>query len=52
MIAFSKTTDDAIVQAWREAFEALLADGTIMRIRRDWNRKLDDAPFPEIENRP
>ncbi|MDJ0667991.1 MAG: ABC transporter substrate-binding protein [Desulfobacterales bacterium] len=48
MIAFSKSTDDAIVQAWREAFEALQADGTIMSIRRDWNRKLEDAPFPEI----
>jgi polar amino acid transport system substrate-binding protein len=51
MIAFSKSTDDALVQTWRETFKALQEDGTLANIRREWNRKLEDAPFPEIESR-
>ena len=52
MIAISKSTDDAIVQAWQKAYAAMEADGTLTRIRREWNMKLDDAPFPEIQTRP
>ena len=37
MIAFSKKTSDSIVQTWRSAFEEILADGTMMRIRSKWN---------------
>ena len=47
-IAFSKQTADSIVEAWKSAFEAMLADGTIMQIRKKWNMKLEDDPFPEI----
>lgn len=47
-IAFSKQTSDSIVKAWRKAFEAMHADGTIMQIRKKWNMKLEDDPFPEI----
>ena len=32
-IAFSKTTSDAIVKKWRNAFNEMLSDGTIDRIR-------------------
>ncbi|OEU46960.1 MAG: hypothetical protein BA862_03310 [Desulfobulbaceae bacterium S3730MH12] len=32
-IAFSKTTSDAIVNKWRNAFKEMLSDGTIDRIR-------------------
>jgi len=28
----------------------MLADGTIMQIRRRWNDKLPDDPFPEIND--
>jgi polar amino acid transport system substrate-binding protein len=49
MIAFSKKTSDLIVQRWRNSFNEMLADGTIMQIRREWNLKLEDDPFPEIE---
>jgi tripartite-type tricarboxylate transporter receptor subunit TctC len=49
MIAFSKKTSDSIVQNWRNAFNEMLADGTIMQIRKKWNLKLEDDPFPEIE---
>lgn len=52
MIAFSKLTDDTIVEAWHKAYAAMEADGTLMRIRREWNIKLDDAPFPEIQTGP
>lgn len=52
MIAFSKKTSDAIVQKWRDAFYEMLADGTIMHIRKKWNDKLEDDPFPEIEDNP
>lgn len=52
MIAFSKPTADAIVHAWQEAYANMQADGTLARIRKDWNLKLDDHPFPEIEITP
>ena len=50
MIAFSKKTSDSIVQNWSNAFNEMLADGTIMQIRKKWNLKLEDDPFPEIED--
>ena len=50
MIAFSKNTSDSIVQKWRDAFNEMLADGTILKIRKKWNMKLEDDPFPEINN--
>ena len=51
-IAFSKKTSDSIVERWRSAFNEMLADGTIMQIRRKWNMKLEDDPFPENEEKP
>ena len=51
-IAFSKKTSDSIVQKWKNAFDEMLADGTIMQIRKKWNMKLEDDPFPEIEEKP
>jgi tripartite-type tricarboxylate transporter receptor subunit TctC len=51
MIAFSKKTSDSIVQKWRNAFNKMIADGTIMQIRKKWNIKLQDDPFPEIEDK-
>jgi polar amino acid transport system substrate-binding protein len=50
MIAFSKKTSDSIVQNWRNAFNEMSADGTIMQIRKKWNLKLEDDPFPEIKD--
>ena len=50
MIAFSKKTSDSIVQKWRDAFNGMLADGAIMQIRKKWNMKLEDDPFPEIKD--
>jgi len=50
-IAFSKKTSDSIVQKWKNAFDEMLADGTIMLIRKKWNMKLEDDPFPEIEEK-
>ena len=50
MIAFSKKTSDSIVQKWRDAFNEMLADGAIMQIRKKWNMKLEDDPFPEIKD--
>ena len=47
-IAFSKKTSDSIVQKWRNAFNEMLADGTLIQIRKKWNDKLPDDPFPEI----
>ena len=35
-IAFSKKTPDSVVQKWRNAFNEMLADGTIMHIRDKW----------------
>lgn len=52
MIAFSKTTDDAVVRAWHKAFDDMQADGSFLRIRRDWNARLEDSPFPELETNP
>ena len=51
MIAFSKKTSDSIVQNWSNAFNEMLADGTIMQIRKKWNNILEDDPFPEIEDK-
>ncbi len=51
-IAFSKKTSDSIVQKWRNAFKEMGADGTILQIRKKWNDKLEDDPFPEIEDKP
>jgi polar amino acid transport system substrate-binding protein len=48
MIAFSKKTPDSIVQKWRDAFKVMSSDGTILQIRKKWNRKLEDDPFPEL----
>jgi polar amino acid transport system substrate-binding protein len=50
MIAFSKKTSDSIVQKWRDAFNEMLVDGTLLQIRKKWNIKLEDNPFPEIKN--
>ena len=36
-IAFSKNTSDSIVQKWRNAFNDMLADGTILQIRNKWD---------------
>jgi len=36
-IAFSKKTSDSIVEKWRNAFNEMLNDGTIQRIRNKWN---------------
>jgi len=36
-IAFSKTTSESIVAAWRASFDQLMEDGTIGEIRRKWN---------------
>lgn len=52
MIAFSKKTSDATVKMWENAFNEMVADGTIMQIRRKWNAKLEDHPFPEIREKP
>lgn len=49
MIAFSKRTEDSIVNRWRVAFDAMVADGTLLRIKKKWNLQSDDPPFPEIE---
>ena len=51
-IAFSKKTSDSIVQKWENAFNEMIADGTLMKIRKKWNKKLPDAPFPELEDKP
>ena len=50
MIAFSKKTSDSIVRKWTNTFNRMMADGTIMQIRKKWNIKLEDDPFPEIRN--
>jgi tripartite-type tricarboxylate transporter receptor subunit TctC len=36
-IAFSKKTSDSIVQKWKNAFNDMLADGTIKKIRDKWS---------------
>ncbi len=48
MIAFSNKTPDGMVQSWRNAFNEMLTDGTIMTIKKKWNAELEDRPFPEI----
>jgi polar amino acid transport system substrate-binding protein len=47
-IAFSRRTADSIVEQWQRAFDAMQADGTLLQIRKKWNMKLEDDPFPEI----
>ena len=51
-IAFSKKTSDTIVQKCKNAFNAMVADGTLMKIRKRWNKRIPDAPFPELEDKP
>jgi hypothetical protein len=29
----------------------MVADGTVMRIRKKWNKRIPDAPFPELEDK-
>jgi polar amino acid transport system substrate-binding protein len=36
-IAFSKKTSDSIVQKWRKAFNDMVADGTVKKIRDKWD---------------
>lgn len=48
MIAFSKKTSDSIVRQWRDAFDEMVRDGTIGKIQKKWNARLEDDPFPEI----
>ncbi len=36
-IAFSKKTSNSIVQKWRNSFNEMLADGTILQIRNKWD---------------
>jgi polar amino acid transport system substrate-binding protein len=50
-IAFSKKTSNTIVQRWQNAFDEMVADGTVMRIRKKWNKRIPDAPFPELEDK-
>jgi ABC-type amino acid transport substrate-binding protein len=50
MIAFSKKTPDSIVQMWKTAFGEMVADGTIQKIQKKWNLKLEDDPFPEVKD--
>ena len=38
-IAFSKKTSDLIVQKWRNAFNEMLGDGTIQKIRDKWHNE-------------
>ncbi|MEN8190116.1 MAG: transporter substrate-binding domain-containing protein [Thermodesulfobacteriota bacterium] len=52
MIAFSKQTSDLIVQKWKNAFNDMAADGTILKIQRKWNRLIPDPPFPELPAKP
>ncbi len=49
-IAVSKKTSNSIVQKWKAAFNEMLTDGTILQIKKKWNMKLEDDPFPEISN--
>jgi polar amino acid transport system substrate-binding protein len=48
MIAFSKKTSDSIVRRWQDAFNEMVTDGTIRKIQKKWNARLEDDPFPEI----
>ena len=49
-IAVSRKTSEAVLNKWRSAFNEMLADGTILKIKKKWNMKLEDAPFPEISD--
>ena len=49
-IAVSRKTSEAVLIKWRSAFNEMLADGTILKIKKKWNMKLEDAPFPEISD--
>jgi hypothetical protein len=40
-----------MVQKWRDAFNEMLTDGTIMKIQKKWNAEMEDHPFPEIEEK-
>ena len=48
-IAISKKTSKKIVETWTDAFNNMLMDGTILKIKSKWNKIMDDEPFPEIE---
>ena len=48
MIAFSIMTPDSIVRQWKVAFDEMVEDGTVTKIQKKWNQKLEDDPFPEI----
>lgn len=48
-ITLSKKTSDTVVQAWADAFNDMLEDGTIFEIKAKWNKLMDDDPFPEIK---
>jgi len=39
MIAFSKKTPDIIVKKWQNAFDEMIADGTLESIQRKWSNK-------------
>lgn len=39
-IAFSRQTDDAVVERWQETLDAIKADGTYDRIQQRWNTGL------------
>jgi polar amino acid transport system substrate-binding protein len=49
-IAASKQTSDEIIQKWKAAFNEMISDGTMLKIKNKWNIKLDDDPFPEISD--
>ena len=38
-IAFSKKTSDEIVSKWNQAFNAMLADGTVQRVQEKWKHE-------------
>jgi polar amino acid transport system substrate-binding protein len=50
-IAASKRTSYEIIKKWRVAFNEMIADGSLLKIKHDWNNKLDDDPFPEISEK-
>ncbi|MCP3873599.1 MAG: ABC transporter substrate-binding protein [Desulfobacteraceae bacterium] len=39
MIAFSNKTSDEIVKKWQDAYDEMLADGTLENIQRKWHNK-------------
>ena len=47
-IAISKKTSEKIVQSWVDSFNDMLEDGTILMIKSQWNKIMDDDPFPEL----